>query len=178
MSLETIDPLRAIRLGMTESDSQEDSLSKYGRSKPWQRHRDELLEICSILFTSLGINNAIISTCDSALYLYRFWIEPFLSEATQNSMFVPFIESDFYKALGIPSESFTSYICSIFDQIKECLPFEVLRNEFDRANYVLARKARFIATTFTHVALKRADFQSLSIQCSTLIIEEQGNLQK
>lgn len=46
------------------------------------------------------------------------------------------------------------HVTRIFDQLKDCRAFELLRSSYDRGNYLLMKQARIIAMTCTHAALK------------------------
>lgn len=46
------------------------------------------------------------------------------------------------------------HIKRIFEQLKDCRAFELLRSSYDRGNYLLMKQAKIIAMTCTHAALK------------------------
>lgn len=60
------------------------------------------------------------------------------------------------------------HVSRIFDQLKDCRAFELLRSSYDRGNYLLMKQAKIIAMTCTHAALKVCfgDVLENSLWCS------------
>ena len=51
-------------------------------------------------------------------------------------------------------------------------PFEVLKSQGDRINYLLTKQAKIVAMTCTHAALKRREFLELGFTYDNLLMEE------
>jgi intron-binding protein aquarius len=43
----------------------------------------------------------------------------------------------------------------MFQELEEIRPFELLRTQADRVNYLMTKQAKIVAMTCTHAALKR-----------------------
>ena len=65
---------------------------------------------------------------------------------------------------------------SIFTELKEYRPFELLRTNYQRVQYVLTNQARIIAMTCTHAAIARQRLLDANFQYDTLVIEEAGQI--
>ena len=68
------------------------------------------------------------------------------------------------------AKGYMRHIRNIFDELKECRAFELLKGVRDRSNYLLTKHAKIIAMTCTHAALKRRDFIQLGLKYDSLII--------
>ncbi|PHH62528.1 hypothetical protein CDD81_6914 [Ophiocordyceps australis] len=68
------------------------------------------------------------------------------------------------------------HISKIFSQLMDIVPFEVLRRERDKANYLLTKEARIIAMTTTHAAMRRSETASLGFHYDNVIIEEAAQI--
>ncbi|KAJ2804181.1 hypothetical protein H4R20_002608 [Coemansia guatemalensis] len=64
------------------------------------------------------------------------------------------------------------YIETIFDELADIQPFELLRGHSERSNYLLTNQARIVAMTCTHAALKRGELQRLGFRYDTVVMEE------
>ncbi len=64
----------------------------------------------------------------------------------------------------------------IFTELKECRPFEILRNYRDRGDFLLTKHAKVIAMTCTHAAIRRGEFVNLGFQYDNLIMEESAQI--
>ncbi|KAJ2793615.1 hypothetical protein H4S07_006997, partial [Coemansia furcata] len=60
----------------------------------------------------------------------------------------------------------------IFDELCDIQPFELLRNNPERSNYLLTNQARIVAMTCTHAALKRSELVRLGFRYDTVVMEE------
>jgi intron-binding protein aquarius len=65
---------------------------------------------------------------------------------------------------------------SVFDELEQCRPFELLRSFKDRGDLLLTRHAKIIAMTCTHAALKRRDLIELGFQYDNIIMEESAQI--
>ncbi|KAJ2661504.1 hypothetical protein IWW48_002371 [Coemansia sp. RSA 1200] len=68
------------------------------------------------------------------------------------------------------------YIESIFDELADIQPFELLRSSADRSNYLLTNQARIVAMTCTHAALKRKELVALGFRYDTVVLEEAAQI--
>lgn len=68
------------------------------------------------------------------------------------------------------------YLESLFSELRELRPFELLRSGADRVNYLLTHEARVIAMTATYAALRRRDLQTLGFSCDAIVMEEAGQI--
>ena len=68
------------------------------------------------------------------------------------------------------------YLQTVFQEVAECVPFELLRNGSERGNYLVTTHARIVAMTCTHAALKRSELIKLNFKYDTLIMEEAGQI--
>lgn len=55
-------------------------------------------------------------------------------------------------------------------------PFEIMRSQRDRSNYLLTKEAKVIAMTCTHAALKRRELVDLNFKCDNIVIEEAAQI--
>jgi hypothetical protein len=64
-----------------------------------------------------------------------------------------FAEGSFAADMEVAEGCFR-HVSRIFEQLKDCRAFELLRSSYDRGNYLLMKQAKIIAMTCTHAALK------------------------
>ena len=187
-----------LRLGQGESDLETDiDFSRIGRVNAMLNRRLKLLAEIERLASCLCVPLDVAYTCETASNFWLFHVlsrwETFEVEASNNSdpSFVstqfPFtaffsdtpkslfegnsLETDMTKAKG-----YMRHIRNIFDELKECRAFELLKGVRDRSNYLLTKHAKIIAMTCTHAALKRRDFIQLGLKYDSLIIEESAQI--
>lgn len=73
-------------------------------------------------------------------------------------------------------EELFEYISSIFCDLEECRPFELLTHASERGNFLLTKHAKLIAMTCTHAAMRRSDFLRLSLFFDSIIVEESAQI--
>ena len=73
-------------------------------------------------------------------------------------------------------ESCFSSLQSLFNELKEYRPFELLRTNYHRVQYILTNQARIVAMTCTHAAIARQRLVESDFQYDTLVIEEAGQI--
>jgi intron-binding protein aquarius len=176
----------------------EKDFSRFGRVNYMLGKRLELLEEVVKLSKSLGLTRDINFTCESAANFYLLQVvsrwEVFLHKLSKDpseervKTHFPFnefftdapgwplfkgesAESDMYYAEGC-----YAHIKEVFRFLEECRAFELLRNSYDRGNYLLTRQAKIIAMTCTHAALKRHDFVRLGFEYDNLLMEESAQI--
>lgn len=64
------------------------------------------------------------------------------------------------------------HLRTMFQELEEIRPFEILKTQSDRINYLLVKQAKIVAMTCTHAALKRRDFLELGFKYDNLLMEE------
>merc|ERR1711870_195773 len=69
-------------------------------------------------------------------------------------------------------KSCLNHLKTIFEQLEDLLPFEKLRRNTDRANYVMLKYSKIIAMTCTHAIIKRKEFIRLEFKYNNIIMEE------
>lgn len=70
------------------------------------------------------------------------------------------------------AEACFEHLRSLFAELEECRPFELLKSQKDRSDHLMTRQARIVAMTCTHAALKRHDFLKLGLAYDNVIVEE------
>jgi intron-binding protein aquarius len=68
------------------------------------------------------------------------------------------------------------HLQSIFVELEEARPFELLKTQGERVSYLTTKQAKIVAMTCTHAALKRHDFLRMGLQYDTLIMEESAQV--
>jgi intron-binding protein aquarius len=68
------------------------------------------------------------------------------------------------------------HIAKIFTELADVRPFEILRRDRDKANYLLTNEARIIAMTSTHAAMRRREISSLGFHYDNVIVEEAAQI--
>ncbi|KAF1742476.1 hypothetical protein MXB_1480 [Myxobolus squamalis] len=70
------------------------------------------------------------------------------------------------------AKEYIEYIGSLFSELKEYRPFELLRTAKDRSNYLVIKTCKIIAMTCVHAALKRKDlYDNIIMEESAQILE-------
>jgi intron-binding protein aquarius len=68
------------------------------------------------------------------------------------------------------------HLKTIFHELEEIRPFEILRYQEDRVDYLMTKQSKIIAMTCTHAALRRKDFIRCGLTYDSLLIEEAGQI--
>ena len=146
---------------------------------------------------SLSQSPSHASTCETASYFYSTYIEPVwkpyfsgiesMSEKEIKELF-PFKDYLYKIKPGVFEnsksvdetkqivEDFNHLLVDTFDEIEQVRPFELLRTNKERSNYLLVKEARIVAMTSTHASLKRRELVRLGFQYGTVIMEEAGQM--
>jgi intron-binding protein aquarius len=195
-----IDERHLLRLGHGEEDLATDaSFSKHGRVESFLENRDRYLQEVKRLAASLGAPGAHDNSAENAGYFNTVYVEPlwkkflqvatsvetsasdivssfpfhtFFSDAPQ-PLFPP--ESDRDQVLDIANGCYR-HISKIFSELADVLPFEILRRDRDKANYLLTNEARIVAMTTTHAAIKRGEIASLGFHYDNVVLEEAAQI--
>ena len=185
-----------LRLGMGEADlDTEETFSRVGRVNAMLERRLQLLSEVDKLAKSLGVPDQGGYTCETAAYFWLlhvlsrwekfssrvreqrtpdcvaelFPFKQFFADAPQGTSL--FAGKDF-AADWSRAEGCFRHIKGIFQELEEVRPFEVLKSQGDRINYLLTKQAKIVAMTCTHAALKRKEFLELGFTYDNLLMEE------
>ncbi|RFU73568.1 intron-binding aquarius [Trichoderma arundinaceum] len=195
-----IDERHLLRLGHGEEDlGTEGSFSKYGRVESFLDNRDRFLFEVKKLAQSLGAPGAHENSAETAGYFNVAYVEPawakfllvaesdaagafdivqnfpfhsYFSDAPQ-PLFPP--EADRAQVLDIAQGCYR-HISKIFSELADIRPFEILRREKDKANYLLTNEARIVAMTTTHAAIRRGEIAALGFHYDNVIMEEAAQI--
>ncbi|KAF4510388.1 hypothetical protein G6O67_002277 [Ophiocordyceps sinensis] len=195
-----IDDRHLLRLGHGEEDlGTEGSFGNHGRVESFLNNRQRLLQEVKKLAVSLGAPGAHDNSAETAGYFNKVYVEPtwlrFSQAVTSGELMTSDIVREFpfhgYFADApqplFPEEAGRAqvldiaqgchrHVSKIFSKLADILPFEILRRERDKANYLLTNEARIIAMTTTHAAIKRTDITSLGFRYDNVIMEEAAQI--
>lgn len=195
-----IDARHLLRLGHGEEELYtEGSFSKHGRVESFLENRDRYLLEVNRLAASIGAPGAHGNSAETAGYFNSVYIEPawtkfteitkaeeasaadvvgafpfhqFFSDAPQ-PLFSP--EADRETILDVANGCYR-HIAKIFSELADAMPFEILRRDKDKANYLLTNEARIIAMTSTHAAMRRGEIASLGFHYDNVVMEEAAQI--
>ncbi|KAF9875627.1 intron-binding protein aquarius [Colletotrichum karsti] len=195
-----IDERHLLRLGHGEEELYtEGNFSKHGRVESFLENRDRYLQEVNRLAVSLGAPGAHGNSAETAGYFNSVYVEPawakftdvakreeastadiimafpfhgFFSNAPQ-PVFAP--EADRETILDVASGCYR-HIQKIFSELADAMPFEILRRERDKTNYLLTNEARIIAMTSTHAAMRRGEIASLGFHYDNVVMEEAAQI--
>lgn len=197
-----IDERHLLRLGHGEEElhtESEGSFSKLGRVESIMENRDKFLIEVSKLAASMGAPGAHGNSAETAGYFRSVYIEPAWtrfsevldSEESSSSDIAgafPFHgyfadapqplfpeDADRETAAEIARGCYR-HISKVFDELADILPFEVLRRDRDKSNYLLTTNARIVAMTSTHAAMRRAEIASLGFHYDNVVMEEAAQI--
>ncbi|KAK7737001.1 hypothetical protein SLS53_006757 [Cytospora paraplurivora] len=195
-----IDERHLLRLGHGEEDlGTESSFSKHGRVESFLENRDRYLQEVTRLAASIGAPGAHGNSSETAGYFNSVYIQPAWSKFTELAMseetsaaeivaafpfhyyfsnapqplFPP--EADRDAVLGIANGCYR-HISKIFSELADALPFEILRRDREKANYLLTNEARIVAMTSTHAAMRRGEIAQLGFHYDNVVMEEAAQI--
>ncbi|KAH7313312.1 P-loop containing nucleoside triphosphate hydrolase protein [Stachybotrys elegans] len=195
-----IDQRHLLRLGHGEEDlDTEGNFSKYGRVESFLENRDRFLLEVKRLAACLGATGAHENSAETAGYFNTVYVQPawtqFLQtadskESTPAEVVAAFPFHSYFADAPQPLFPETAdrqqvldiahgcyhHISKIFSELADILPFEILRRERDKANYLLTNEARIIAMTTTHAAMRRGEIASLGFHYDNVIMEEAAQI--
>eukprot|EP00736_Rhodelphis_marinus_P000969 Rmarinus@m.28958 len=191
-----------LRLGHGEEAlSTEKNFQKYGRVNDTLARRIELLGEVERLAKSMDVECDVGYSCETAGYFFLYHVarrwkhfnmavegvraEKKEKETTVSSLF-PFNEffsnapepifcGDFEKDLETARGCYR-HLEGISEELENYRPFELLRSNRERANYLLTKQAKIIAMTCTHAAIKRGEFLLKGLKYDNLIMEESAQI--
>ncbi|KAK1824579.1 hypothetical protein LTR12_000904 [Friedmanniomyces endolithicus] len=188
-----IDERHLLRLGHGEEELvTETSFSKAGRVESFVERGGQYLAEVQRLAASIGAPGAHGSSCETAEYFdqvyvrpgwKRFWDEV---EAGQGDVAAAFPFLAFFADAPQPlfvteasreeqvevAKGCERHVRKIFDELADIRPFEILRHQRDKSNYLLVKEARIVAMTSTHAAMRRQEIANLGFKYDNVIMEE------
>mgnify|MGYP005989439819 CR=1 FL=1 len=195
-----IDERHLLRLGHGEEDLGTDSnFSKYGRVESFLDNRNRYLGEVAKLAASIGAPGAHHNSAETAGYFNTSYIQPAwkkfqqitnsdeasVSDIVQGFPFQAYFadapqplfpeNGDRAQVLDV-AEGCYRHISKIFSELADILPFEILRRERDKANYLLTNEARIVAMTTTHAAIRRGDIAALGFHYDNVVMEEAAQI--
>lgn len=195
-----IDGRHLLRLGQGEEDlDTAKSFGKYGRVESFLDNRTYLLAEVDRLAANLGAPGAHGSSCETAGYFDSVYVQPAWSkfwdtanspESTQAEVIRGFPFHDYFsnapQPLFPPNASkedvldivkgCESHITRLFTSLEDIRPFEILRSNKDKTNYLMIKEARIIAMTTTHAAMRRQEIANLGFHYDSVIMEEAAQI--
>lgn len=195
-----IDERHLLRLGHGEEDLEtEGSFSKHGRVESFLENRDRYLQEVNRLAASIGAPGAHGNSAETAGYFNSVYVEPawakfnevakaedaaaedivkafpfhyYFSDAPQ-PLFPP--DADREAVLEVATGCYR-HISKIFSELADVQPFEILRRDRDKADYLLTNEARIIAMTSTHAAMRRGEIANLGFHYDNVVMEEAAQI--
>lgn len=195
-----IDERHLLRLGHGEEELEtEGNFSKLGRVESFLQNRDRYLVEVNRLAASMGAPGAHGNSAETAGYFHSVYVEPawakFQETLRSESASVEDIVQAFpfhYYFADAPQPLFPPdadretveeiatgcyrHISKIFSELADIMPFEILRRDRDKANYLLTNEARIIAMTSTHAAMRRGEIASLGFHYDNVVMEEAAQI--
>ncbi|KAK5988865.1 RNA helicase aquarius [Cladobotryum mycophilum] len=195
-----IDERHLLRLGHGEEElDTEANFSKHGRVESFLDNRNRLLLEVKRLAESLRAPGAHENSAETAGYFNTSYVEPawakFLQvaesdEASPSDIVQSFPFYTYFSDAPQPlfpqeatreqlldiAEGCYRHISKLFSELADIRPFEILRRERDKANYLLTNEARIIAMTTTHAAIRRGEIASLGFHYDNVIMEEAAQI--
>jgi intron-binding protein aquarius len=193
-----IDERHLLRLGHGEEDLKTDAnFSKAGRVDSFLERGGQYLGEVQRLAASIGAPGAHGSSCETAEYFDQVYVRPrwkrywdqvengnaedvvarfpfhaFFADAPQ-PVFPPEASKDELVEVARGCER---HINLIFTALSDIRPFEILRSQRDKTNYLLVKEARIIAMTSTHAAMRRQEIAALGFHYDNVIMEESAQI--
>ncbi|KAJ1563827.1 hypothetical protein HK096_010824, partial [Nowakowskiella sp. JEL0078] len=196
-----INPRHLLRLGHGEEDLESGDWSKSGRVNSFLAQRIELLKLVDRLSQSLNISGAHGNTCETAEYFFGSRVFPIwqkyhnqLESLDAAEIVASFPFTAFFNSIGWPpifintsstpkpqliktAETTFRYIQQqIFKPLNQLRPFEILKTQSDRMEYMLLNEARIVAMTCTHAAIKRRELLRCGFRFDSIVMEEAGQM--
>lgn len=191
-----IDERHLLRLGHGEEELDTDaSYSKFGRVETFLEKRVNYLSEVDRLAASIGAEGAHGNSCETAGYFNtvyivpawrKYWDSVKLNESSTDDIIAKFPFHTFFsnapQPVFDPSSSKETllevaagcqrHLDKLFSELEDIRPFEILRQQRDKANYLLVKEARIIAMTSTHAAIRRQEIASLGFHYDNVVMEE------
>jgi intron-binding protein aquarius len=159
---------------LLSNDNDASSYSKYGRVEHFMQSRGPLLCEVDRLAETMGIPGAHGDSCETASYFFSVYVEPAWELFKKGSIKFPF--AGYFDERPSDEDECYQIIIQIFDDLAGIRPFELLTNNREKANFLMANEARIIAMTATHAAMNRADIIKLGFSYDNIVMEEAAQL--
>ncbi|KAJ8120648.1 hypothetical protein ONZ43_g2696 [Nemania bipapillata] len=195
-----IDERHLLRLGHGEEElDTEGNFSKHGRVASFLDIRDRYLQEVNRLAASIGAPGAHGNSAETAGYFNSVYVQPAWLKFTEiikdsNSSAADIMQAfpfhNFFSNTPQPlfpaegdrtavvdiAEGCYRHISKMFSELEDVQPFEILRRDRDKANYLLINEARIIAMTSTHAAMRRSEIASLGFHYDNVVMEEAAQI--
>lgn len=195
-----IDGRHLLRLGQGESDLEmSESFGKYGRVESFLENRAKYLAEVDRLAVNYGAPGAHGNSCETAGYFNsvynvpawsKFWNTVGTPDVDNASIIKAFPCHEYFTSAPqplFPSSATKSAVLSIakgcerhishiFTSLSDIRPFELLRSNKDKTNYLMLKEARIIAMTTTHAAMHHQQMTSLGFHYDNLVLEEAAQI--
>lgn len=195
-----IDERHLLRLGHGEEELDTDAnFSKHGRVESFFENRDGYLREVDRLAANFGAPGAHGTSAETAGYFNSVYVEPAWvkfeelaksPESTSESLIQAFPFHYYFSNAPQPlfppsagkgttldiARGCYHHVTKIFTELADVRPFEILRRDRDKANYLLTNEARIIAMTSTHAAMRRREIASLGFHYDNVIMEEAAQI--
>lgn len=195
-----IDERHLLRLGHGEEElDTESSYGKYGRVETFLEKRVGYLYEVARLSASVGAPGAHANSCETAGYFYNVYIQPAwvkywdkvkTPKSTKEDVIDRFPFHAYFSTAPQPvfdpnaskeelidvARGCQRHLDRIFSELDDIRPFEILRQQRDKANYLLIKEARVIAMTSTHAAMKQQEIANLGFRYDNVVMEEAAQI--
>lgn len=195
-----IDERHLLRLGHGEEELETGgNFSKHGRVESFLEIRDRYLQEVNRLAASMGAPGAHGNSAETAGYFNSVYVQPAWVKFTEiindnsssaadivqafpfhnffsNAPQPLFPTEDDRPAVADIAEGCYRHISKMFSELEDVQPFEILRRDRDKANYLLTNEARIIAMTSTHAAMRRSEIASLGFHYDNVVMEEAAQI--
>ncbi|KAI0024915.1 P-loop containing nucleoside triphosphate hydrolase protein [Xylariomycetidae sp. FL0641] len=195
-----IDERHLLRLGHGEEElDTEGNFSKHGRVESFMEIRDRYLYEVNRLAASMGAPGAHGNSAETAGYFNSVYVQPAWAKFSEVAKSPDATAADIIQAFpfhtyfsNAPQPLFPSgedrdstleiaegcyrHIKKMFSELADVQPFEILRRDRDKANYLLTNEARIIAMTSTHAAMRRSEIASLGFHYDNVVMEEAAQI--
>ncbi|EME77465.1 uncharacterized protein MYCFIDRAFT_158285 [Pseudocercospora fijiensis CIRAD86] len=195
-----IDERHLLRLGHGEEElTTEASFSKAGRVESFLERGAQFLAEVQRLAASIQAPGAHGNSCETAEYFNQVWVQPLWKrfwdlanseESTAEAVVSAFPFHSFFADAPQPlfppdtqkehvieiAKGCERHINRIFSELADIRPFEILRAQRDKSNYLLVKEARIIAMTSTHAAIRRQEIAQLGFKYDNVIMEEAAQI--
>lgn len=191
-----------LRLGAGEKELQVASshdFTKGGRVAYCLAQRNILLEEVQKLSETLGVSGRAERgsdgspgyTCETAEYFWKLsvkrlirgfemWANENIAEEGANIDIDRFPFKAFFNLENniplIKARKLIEKIKKIFESASLYRPFELLKSQRQRSDYMLIKQARIVAMTCTHAAIARSHLIELGFEYDSVVIEEAGQM--
>ncbi|KAH8683151.1 DEAD helicases superfamily protein-like protein [Tricladium varicosporioides] len=195
-----IDERHLLRLGHGEEElNTSANFSKHGRVESFLDNRAGYLHEVDRLAVNFGAPGHHGSSAETAGYFNSVYVKPAWTrfeevakspDATRESILEAFPFHTYFS--NTPKSVFPPdadkellldiangcyyHVAKIFTELADIRPFEILRRDRDKSNYLLTNEARIIAMTSTHAAMRRQEIASLGFHYDNVIMEEAAQI--